>query len=219
MKDVLASFSVSWVDFAILVLLGVGLWRGRKRGMSEELLDILKWVAIVVAATYLYEPAGRLLQQSTSVFSLLSCYVFSYFCVVLLIFGLFAMIRKSIGAKIVGSDAFGGSEYYLGMLAGVFRYSCIILVAMAFLNARYYSPEEIAAANKYQQDNFGSDFFPSMPDIQRQVFHQSLVGRLAYEHLNVALIRPTTPDGHGLGKDTDLGRRREKSVYEVLEKR
>jgi uncharacterized membrane protein required for colicin V production len=217
--DFLTTLSVGWVDFAIFVLLGVGLWRGRKRGMSEELLDIFKWLVIVVAAAYVYEPAGRLLSQSTSVFSLFSCYIFAYFMVAMLTFAIFSFIRKSVGAKIVGSDVFGSSEYYLGMMAGVFRYSCIILVGMAFLNARYYSPEEVAASNKYQLDNYGSDFFPSMPDIQRQVFHQSLVGRLAHEHLNVALIRPTAPDGSGIGNETNIGRRREKSVYEVLEKR
>ncbi|HKX63255.1 MAG TPA: CvpA family protein [Verrucomicrobiae bacterium] len=217
--DALTAVSVSWVDFVILVLLGVGLWRGRKRGMSEELLDILKWLVIVVAATYLYEPAGRGLSETTSVFSLLSCYVFAYFSVAVMTFIVFAYIRKSVGAKIVGSDAFGDSEYYLGMTAGVLRYACIILVAMAFLNARYYSPEEIAAANKYEQDNYGSDFFPSMPDIQRQVFYDSLVGRLTHQHLNMVLIRPTAPDGSGIGKDTNIGRKRERSVYEVLEKR
>jgi uncharacterized membrane protein required for colicin V production len=217
--EAVSPFSFSWVDFVILILLGVGLWRGRKRGMSEELLDIFKWVVIVVVAAYLYEPAGRMLSQASSVFSLLSCYIFAYFTVAVFTFLLFSFIRKSVGSKIVGSDVFGNAEYYLGMAAGVFRYSCIIIVGMAFLNARYYSPEEIAAATKYQQDNFGSSFFVTMPDLQKEVFHQSLVGRLTYEHLNVALIRPTSPDGKGLGNDSDIGRRREKSVYEVLEKR
>lgn len=219
--DTISTFSVAfgWVDFVILALLGVGLWRGRKRGMSEELLDILKWVVIVVVAAFVYEPVGQVISQSTSVFSLLSCYIFVYVSVVVITLGIFSWIRKSVGAKIVGSEVFGSSEYYLGMMAGVFRYSCIILVGMAFLNARYYSPQEITDSHKYQQDNFGSDFFPSMPDIQYQVFHQSMAGRLASEHLSVALIRPTSPDGKGIGKDTDIGRRRERSVYEVLEKR
>lgn len=217
--ETFSAFSFGWVDFVILALLGVGLWRGRKRGMSEELLDICKWAVIVVAAGLLYEPGGRLLAGATSVFSLLSCYLFAYLFVVLLTFGLFALIRSSVGAKIVGSDVFGSAEYYLGMAAGVFRYSCIIVVGMAFLNARYYSPEEIMASQRYQQDNFGSSFFLTWPDLQREVFAESFTGRLAREHLQVALIRSTAPDGKGLGKDSDLGRRRERSVYEVLDKK
>jgi uncharacterized membrane protein required for colicin V production len=216
--DVLANLSFGWADVVIVVLLGVGLWRGRKRGMSEECLDILKWAIIVVAAAYFYEPGGRLLAK-TSVFSLLACYVFAYFLIVALTFGVFAFIRNRVGAKIVGSEAFGGGEYYLGMAAGVFRYACIILVAMAFLNARYYTPEELAANEKYQLDNFGSSFFPTWSDIQRDVFRKSCVGRLAHEHLQVAFIRSTSPDGKGLGKETDIGRRRERSVYEVLDKK
>src|SRR5262245_44630367 len=98
--EAILNFSFGWVDFAIVVLLGVGLWRGRKRGMSEELLDILKWAIIVVAAALLYEPGGRLLAKA-SVFSLVSCYVFAYFLVVALTFGLFALIRSSLGSKIV----------------------------------------------------------------------------------------------------------------------
>lgn len=214
----LGTLSFSWVDAVILILLGVGLWRGRKRGMSEELLDIVKWSIVLVTAAFFYEPGGRLLAQ-TSVFSLLSCYIFSYFLIAVLTFAAFALVRKGVGAKIVGSDVFGSGEYYLGMMAGFYRYACIILVGMAFLNARYYSPQEIAESKKYQQDNFGSGFFPTMPDLQEEVFVRSFVGHLAHEHLQVALIRSTAPDGKGLGTDTDLGRQREKSVYEVLDKK
>src|SRR5881394_2125757 len=63
MKTESADFSLSWVDCAVLILLVVGLWRGRKRGMSEELLDIVKWAIIVVAAGILYEPGGRFLNS------------------------------------------------------------------------------------------------------------------------------------------------------------
>src|SRR5438876_11781531 len=97
-------FNFSWVDLAVALLLGVGLWRGRKRGMSEELLDIIKWVLIVVTAGFLYQPGGQFLAQMTSVFSLLSCYVAVYMGLALLIVLFFSMIRKSVGSKLVGSD-------------------------------------------------------------------------------------------------------------------
>ena len=62
------TFSLSWVDVMVVALLGVGIWRGRKRGMSEELLDIVKWALIVVVAGFLYEPGGRFLTSMTSIF-------------------------------------------------------------------------------------------------------------------------------------------------------
>ena len=213
------SLSLSWVDFAVVLLLGVGLWRGRKRGMSEELLDIMKWALIVVVAGLLYEPGGRFLAQSTSVFSLHSCYVAVYMALALLVILSCCLIRKSVGAKLVGSDVFGGAEYYLGMIAGAFRYACIILVGMAFLNARYYSPDELRARAQYQQDNFGSSFFVTLPDLQQEVFQRSYAGRFTQEYLNVVLIRPTQGEGHELGGDNAIGRKRERSVYDILDKR
>ena len=50
---------VGWVDLLVVVLLVVGVLRGRKRGMSEELLDVIKWSLIVLVAGLLYEPGGR----------------------------------------------------------------------------------------------------------------------------------------------------------------
>jgi len=210
------TFSVSWVDVVVLVLLGVGIWRGRKRGMSEELLDIVKWALIVVVAGFLYEPGGRFLTQSTSIFSPLSCYVAVYTAIALGIVMICSMVRKSVGDKLVGSDTFGSAEYYLGMLAGAFRYACIILVGMAFLNARYYTPEEIAASTKYQMDNYGSRFFMTLPDLQQEVFNRSLTGRLTHEHLNVVLIRPSSGEGKDLGGSDAIGRKRERAVYDAL---
>jgi uncharacterized membrane protein required for colicin V production len=215
----LENFGMGWVDFVVLALLGVGIWRGRKRGMSEELLDIVKWALIVVCAGFFCEPGGRFLSEVTSVFSLLSCYVATYIFLALAIIILIAVIRQSVGAKLVGSDVFGASEYYLGMIAGTFRYACIILVGMAFLNARYYTPEEVQASSKYQQDNFGSSFFLTLPDLQQEVFKRSFAGRLTHEYLNVVLIRPSSGEGKGLGGDDPMARKRERSVNDMLDKR
>ena len=37
----------------------VGLLRGRKHGMSEELTGLIKWLVIVMVCTCAYEPAGQ----------------------------------------------------------------------------------------------------------------------------------------------------------------
>lgn len=212
-----ASFSLSWVDLLVVVLLMVGVLRGRKRGMSEELLDVIKWAVIVVAAAALYAPLGQYLSK-VSLFSLLSCYVGVYGLVVLLTMLLFSFLRHNVGAKLVGSDTFGSAEYYLGMMAGCFRYACIILVGMAFLNARYYSPAEVRAKSKYQHDNFGSSFFLTLPDIQQEVFVDSLTGRIAHNYLNIALIRPTVGSSKPVKDDNSIGRRREGAINQIMDK-
>jgi uncharacterized membrane protein required for colicin V production len=208
---------VSWVDFAILLVVIAGIYRGRKRGMSEELLDVIKWVSILVAAAFFTRPGGEMLAQS-SVFSLLSCYIFIYTMIIVGLKVFFGLIRKRIGDKLVSSDFFGSAEYYLGMAAGAFRYLCVIVVALAFINARYYSPEELAANTQFQQNNFGDISFPTWASFQDQVFNRSLAGAMARDFVPFCLIPPTAPEDKGLGKDSVV-RARERTVDSVLERR
>jgi uncharacterized membrane protein required for colicin V production len=216
MKD----FSLSWVDFAVVLLLFVGLWRGRKRGMSEELLDIIKWALIVVLAGIGYQPVAQLVLSFTKVFGVLSLYVTTYMGLALIITIVFSIIRKQVGAKLIGSDAFGSAEYYLGMLAGLFRYACIMIVGMSFLHAPLYTPEQIKANIKYQEYNFGTTFFLTVPDLQQQVFKGSLAGKFADEYLQIVLITPTAGGGGGsLAGDDNVARARERSVNSLLDKR
>ena len=63
----LKGFIVSWVDLLTLALVIAGVCRGRKRGMSEELLDLIKWLLTVVIAGRLYQPLGRVLAGNDSV--------------------------------------------------------------------------------------------------------------------------------------------------------
>ncbi len=213
------NFSLSWVDFAVVLLLGVGLWRGRKRGMSEELLDIIKWALIVVVAGFGYQPVAQLVLSFTAIFSPLAMYVGAYMLISIVILVIFAAIRKSAGDKLIGSDAFGSAEYYLGMMAGVFRYACILIVGMSFLNARHYSPEEVKAKTKYQEDNFGTTFFLTLPDLQQEVFKRSMFGRFAGEHLQIVLIRPTAGGGQDLAGGDNVARARERSVNNLIDRR
>jgi len=185
------------------MVLIIGIVRGRKRGISEELLDVIKWVLILAGAAYFYEPLGTALAQN-SVFSLLSCYVAVYAVIAGVVLGIFAYLRRRIGDKLIGSDAFGSGEYYLGMAAGLFRYACILLVILAFMNARYFSPEEIQASQQYQEKNYGSQFFPSFWVLQSEVFSKSLTGTFARDHLSLLLIRPTAPEDKSLGNNTTV---------------
>ena len=209
------AFSVSWVDFLIVILALVGVLRGRKRGMSEELLDIIKWTFIVVLAAMLYEPGGRLLAQ-LSMFNLLYSYVAAYAIVTMLVFSVFTYVKQRIGDKFTGTDKFGNAEYYLGMMAGGYRFLCIVLVSMAFLNARQYSQAEIAAADQYQDYNFGTKLIPTVPDLQKEVFKSSFTGRAVHDFLPVVLIRPTPRDQTAAGASSN---RRNGAVDQILDKK
>ena len=212
-----ALFAVSWVDFAAVLVVMVGVMRGRRRGMSEELLDVLKWLIIVLLAAYAYEPAGSIMSAKTP-FSRLSCFVAVYVGIILIVHVLFMMIRRQVGDKLVGSDAFGSTEYYLGMAAGGFRYTCVMIVVLALLNARYYSPEEIQSRDAFQERNYGSHFFPTMYGFQKEVFERAWVGKLPSRHASFLLIRRTAPEEKGLDQ-SGIARARESYFNEVLKKR
>lgn len=207
----------NWIDLAVVAIIAVGVTRGRKRGMSEELLDVLKWVVIVFACSQLYQPLGGMLSQAT-VFSTLSCYVAVYSLLALLIHLIFAAIRRQIGTKLVSSDFFGMGEYYMGMVAGGFRYLCVILVAFAILHARYYSPQELQAQEAAQQRDFGSSFFPTFGTFQQSIFQHSFVGSHVQTFLSPLLIASTAPDSKGLQKHESV-RAREKGVYDLMDRR
>ncbi len=180
-------------DVVLLAVLTVGVLSGRKHGMSEELTSLLKWLAVLFGAALLYQPIGTWLAQS-SPFSLLSSFMFVYAGSVLLILALFALFKHQLGGKLVGSDIFGRSEYYLGMGSGLLRCGCILLVGLAILNARSFSREEVIAMQRFQDDVYGSNYFPTWQTAQEIVFEKSIAGPWIKEHMAFFLIKPTRPE-------------------------
>jgi len=180
-------------DFVVLVTLVVGLLRGRKHGMSEELMGLMKWLAVVIGCAVMYEPAGQWFAQS-SPFSLLASFLMVYIVGAMFILSLFAFCKNRLGGKLIGSDIFGRSEYYLGMGSGVVRLSCMLLAFLALLNARYFSPMEVKAMEQFQNDVYGSNYFPTWHTAQEVVFEKSLSGSWIKTHLGFLLIKPTQPE-------------------------
>ena len=210
-------FAFSWIDVAVVALLGVGMYRGRCRGMSEELLDVLQWLAIVVVAGMVYQPAGRFVSDFTHLGRVTS-YITVYVSVLISIRLVFGWIKRMVGEKLLGSDIFGSSEYYLGMGAGAVRFACYILVGMALLNAKYISPEQLAAEARMQKENFGDISFPTLGSLQQTVFKASVSGIFVKRYLGHELIVTTAADRSAAPAET-LGRARERAVYEVLGER
>ena len=191
----------NWFDIAVGLLLLVGMQRGRKRGMSEEFLTMLNWVALVLVCSIAYEPLGSWL-ASIAPFSLLFCYIVAYAVSAMVVASVFLLVKRSLSGKLIGSDVFGRGEYYLGMPSGMLRFACILLAGLALLNARLYRAEEIKAMTKFQNDNYGSQFFPTLQTLQEQVFAKSLIGPQIKTYLAFLLIKPTFPEGKQLERPT-----------------
>ncbi len=201
-----AHFAFNWFDVALVLVLAFGFWRGRKRGMTKELLPTLQWLAILLGAGFGHIFLADWFQQHgvvKTVFgnqfkertaALMSGYLLILFVVVIV----FTMLRRKYDPKLEGSSLFGGNEYYWGVLAGLVRYLSMILVALALLNAPYYTQTEIQAQKAYNNRWFGGglngysgDFIPTVYEVQDSIFKQSLTGPFIKSGLSVLLIDPT----------------------------
>jgi uncharacterized membrane protein required for colicin V production len=184
---------INWFDVIAVGVLLVGLNKGRKNGMSEELMITLQWMAIIAVGAFAYRPLGDMLAQTSPV-SHLFCYIAIYVTAAVVTKLAFGMFKKAIGGKLVGSDIFGGGEYYLGMVAGAIRYTCMLIAVLAILNAPFYSAADIQAQHAYQDKWYGSSFFPSVASVQQEVFKSSLLGSLIKKRASVLLIASTKPE-------------------------
>ena len=194
---------VNWLDFVVVIVLLLGVSRGRKHGMSVEVMVMFQWIAIVIASALAYRPLGDMLAQSSPM-SHLFCYITVYIITAIAVKGIFSLLKKGAGGKLVGSSIFGRGEFYLGMVAGAVRFACILIAALALINARLYTPYERDAAKAYQVDVYGSNFFPEFSAVQQQIFKESLIGGALKKHAKFLLITPTKPENKGLRKKDDL---------------
>ena len=186
---------VNWFDFAVIIVVLLGISKGRKNGMSVELLGMFQWITIVVAGAFLYRPLGDKLAQSSPVGHAFA-YTSMYVAVAIVVKIIFTYIKKSIGGRLMEANMFGKGEYYLGMFGGAVRFACVTLAALALLNAPYYSPGELAHNKAVQDDLYGSNFFPGMGAIQQEIFKESLLGSAIKNNADIMLIVTTAPEQH-----------------------
>jgi hypothetical protein len=104
------------------------------------------------------------------------------------------------------------------MLAGGVRFACYLVVAMAFLNARTISAEQLAADARMQHDNFGDISFPTVGALQQTVFAGSASGQFVQRYLSRELIIVSPTDKSPAPADT-IGRQRERALGEIMGER
>ena len=204
---------INWFDLVFLAVLAAGFAVGRKRGMSTELLDLIQWAMIVVLCSLAYAPLGKELAQLTG-FGPTTAFVLAYLLVAGGVFGLFLILKRYVGRKLFGSDVFGAAEYYLGMVAGAVRFVLILIFFLALFNAPQISDAELADRIAAQNESLGAIYFPPYGSIQRQVFRDSLTGRVVKEQLSSQLIQVS--ESSSAHRPENIWRRRENDVNEVV---
>lgn len=188
--DIAANLPFNWFDLLVACVLIAGVLRGRKNGMSGELLPLLQWIAIVFLCATMYESLGNTL-AATAKLSLLSSYLISYVGLAIVTKAVFWQIRYGLKGKLISADFFGKTEYYLGMIAGAVRFGCVVLVMLALLNARQFTEAEIMRDIQSQREIYGAQFFPKLYTVQQHVFVRSATGAFVRQSLGGLLIKPT----------------------------
>jgi uncharacterized membrane protein required for colicin V production len=211
-QNQLQNLSVAPFDLVVVIVVLVGILRGRKHGMSEELLPLFQWLVIIILGGYTYAYCGKFLRQLSGM-DLTLAYVISYVTLAVLTKWVFTVLKHALGDKLLSSDAFGRAEYALGMTAGILRYGCILIFCLSLLSALYVSESEKVANKKMQEYNFGKQYIPSLGSIQDSIFKESLCGRKLKQHLALLLIQPV-PKSPPAGET--LGKRKEKALDEVM---
>jgi uncharacterized membrane protein required for colicin V production len=195
-QDFFKNLPFSYIDAIVLVWLIVGLLRGRKHGMTQELLPVLKWVAIVLLGGFFNQPLGAVIRQNTGgAFDAQWSCITAYALIALGVVLLFSLFKHWLGDKLTGSDLFGRYEYYSGMPAGLVRFACMLLVLLAVMHSRVVSQAELDAINARMNKNL-EDIHPPIylyGSIEQAIFSHSLSGKFVQENLPDLLIPTVTP--------------------------
>jgi uncharacterized membrane protein required for colicin V production len=200
----------NWFDVALVLVLAFGFWRGRRNGMAKEILYVMQWLAMVIAGGFGNKPLGNLLLQQGVIRSVFgktfnektAAYLSAYLIGVIGVFIVFSFLKRFFKPKLEGSNIFGGSEYYAGMISGLIRYACMVIFALALLNAPHYTDADILAARAFNnrwfgggQQGFSGDFFPAVSEMQISIFKESQLGPLIKNNLSILLVNTVPPGG------------------------
>ncbi|HSY44302.1 MAG TPA: CvpA family protein [Candidatus Acidoferrum sp.] len=193
---------VNWFDAFLVVMLGFGIFRGRKNGMTKEFLPLFLWIGIVIASGLGYPLLAQFYTSTCGLDKAWSPFL-AYLSITIVIFFIYSLVKKPLLPRLTGSNIFGSAEYYLGMFSGLIRYACIVIFFMALINAKYYSPGEIAAKKAYNARWYGGgmysgDYIPDLHSVQEAVYKKSFTGPYIKQYLGMLLIE-TGPDTGGGG--------------------
>lgn len=129
---------LTWVDWAILTIVGLSTLVSLWRGFTREALSLLGWVAAFVAANLF---ASELATSLTSYISNITArYIAAWlilFIAVLMIFGIVSMIMS----QLVKATGLGATDRLLGTIFGFAR-GVVIVMVLVFLIRELLPPRD-----------------------------------------------------------------------------
>jgi uncharacterized membrane protein required for colicin V production len=188
-SDLFGAFHLNWFDAAVAVWLIIGIFRGRKHGMSQELLPVTQWIAIIIVTSLFYLQLAHVMADYTKL-TLWPCAIICYVVIGCFVYAMLGKLKKKLDDAFQEGDYFGKGEYYLGMTSGVIRFTCILIALLAIMNSRIITKAERDATLKMQEKNFEGVRFPTYGEVQNTVLFESATGNLVRAYLGHFLIQP-----------------------------
>ena len=84
---------VNWFDMAVLLILALGLFRGRKNGMTKEVLRVFQWLAVVIVCGLFYETAAQAV-GNIAAWNKPTSYVTGYLILAFMVWIVFAVLKR-----------------------------------------------------------------------------------------------------------------------------
>ncbi len=118
---------MTWVDFAILGVLGISALLAFMRGLVREILGIAAWAGAIAAGVEGLPQASSIVRQWSFVPTWLVDVV-AFAIVFVVTFIVLSLIARAIGRSVRGS-ALGGVDRSLGLVFGLLRGAALVIVA------------------------------------------------------------------------------------------
>ena len=181
----------SWFDGVVIVLLGVGVFKGKKHGMSEELFPLMAWLAVAVGAGMLYQPVGNFLAEHVRI-PRYWIMVLTYIFIAFMLHTIFTVIRKKAKDQVQKIDIFGKMEYFLGMIAGALKVACMIVVGVSLFCSKIVTEEEVKRDRAKQENDLGTTFFPTRKTAHYDIVYGSFTGDFLRNKVPNLVMQPVT---------------------------
>jgi uncharacterized membrane protein required for colicin V production len=172
---------------------------GRRNGISVELLDVTKWLTVIVLGNLYYRPLGSWFALKAAITHNYAD-LLVYIGIMLTVLTAFEMLKKIVHGKMFSKKFFGDMDMRLGMIAGTVRYLCYVFVGIVILNTPIYQPHEVSVP---------------LAKLQQQVIYNSVTGLFVRQYLPESLIEPIadTP-----AEKMSIAKRQEREIDEVVKR-
>lgn len=131
----LLGISVGWFDPVFLLVLALGVWRGRLNGAAREHFAAGQWLFVAVVGGVMSRALGGLMVKWLGV-TFFAAGIFGYVVGGGIVLIVAAVLRTYHADEMLDTAFFGKAEPAAGGVFGALKFFCLLTIALAFVHAR-----------------------------------------------------------------------------------